>query len=206
VKAGSLYGTLLEEPAPALLRHEDGTVAPLALDRFLGRTSIADEFVASIANGPVLDVGCGPGRLLDALERHGTWALGVDRSRAAVGLARQQRRRVIHRDVFGPLPATGQWGTVLLLDGNVGIGGDPTALFERVSPLLRPGGRILAEVDPPGAATTCGRVRLETPRTTSTWFRWASVGHDGAASVAAAAGLAVQETLCTEGRWFAFLG
>ena len=36
---------------------------------------------------------------------------------------------VLQRDIFGPLPGEGRWGTALLFDGNVGIGGDPAASY-----------------------------------------------------------------------------
>src|SRR5207247_2551989 len=42
----------------------------------------------------------------------------------------------------------GRWGTALLMDGNVGIGGDPAALLTRLRGLLRPGGCLLAEAAP----------------------------------------------------------
>ena len=35
------------------------------------------------------------------------------------------------RSVFETLPGEGRWDTVLLMDGNIGIGGDPAALLGR---------------------------------------------------------------------------
>ena len=45
-------------------------------------------------------------------------------------------------------PATGRWQTVLLADGNVGLGGDPRRVLRRAAELLRRGGRCIAEFDP----------------------------------------------------------
>ena len=50
--------------------------------------------------------------------------------------------------MFDPLPGQGRWGTVLLADGNIGIGGLPDRLLRRCAQLLAPGGRILIEAEP----------------------------------------------------------
>ena len=86
--------------------------------------------------------------------------------------------------VAGPRP---DWRTILLLDGNIGIGGAPILLLRRAGELLAPGGAIVVEVDPPGAPTQRVRVRLEAPGVGREWFRWARVGVDGVARRRAAA-------------------
>ncbi|MDP9442781.1 MAG: hypothetical protein M3P34_11540, partial [Actinomycetota bacterium] len=64
--------------------------------------------------------------------------------------------------VFGALPGEGRWATALLIDGNIGIGGDPVALLRRVAELLRPAGVVLVELDAPGAPTEVVTVRMST--------------------------------------------
>src|ERR1700740_42340 len=54
----------------------------------------------------------------------------------------------LHRWVFDPLPGQGRWATVLLADGNIGIGGLPARLLHRCAPLLAPSGRTLIEAEP----------------------------------------------------------
>ena len=100
-----------------------------------------DEAVVGMCDGPTIDLGCGPGRLVAHLIRRGVPALGVDLSPAAIGLARRSGAPALRRDVFGPLPGTGRWHTVLLADGNVGLGGDPWRVLRRAAELLRQGGR-----------------------------------------------------------------
>ena len=202
---GTLYSQLLDAPVAADVRSEDGSVRPLPVRRWLGATSSADEEVAAAVDGPVLDVGCGPGRLLDALAGRGVWALGVDLSPAAVAVARRRGRRAVLGCIFDEVPRAGRWGSALLLDGNVGIGGDPVLLLSRIAALLRPGGRVVAEVEPPGAVTVGGRVRIETVQETSAWFPWARVGADGIGALAATSGLAVDRLVEVDGRWFAWL-
>ena len=197
----AMYEELLSAPLDrALLRHDDGQVVPLALERWLGPSCAIDEEVAGAAVGPVLDIGCGPGRMLDSLARHGLWALGVDLSPLAVGLARRRGRRAVLGSVFDDLPGVGEWSTALLLDGNIGIGGNPGALLDRVRTLLRSDGTAIVEVDPPGAGTRQGSVRLELDSVSSHWFPWAHVDADGIRALAD-----VREVRRIGDRWFAWV-
>jgi SAM-dependent methyltransferase len=152
---------------------------------------------------PVLDVGCGPGRIVAALAGQGRATLGVDPSPVAVGEAERHRAPVLRRSVFDPLPGEGRWGAVVLFDGNVGIGGDPDALLGRCRALLRPGGRLLVEVEPPGSPSGRLTVRLAVGRARSPWFPWARVAADEAPGLVAGAGLALVRTLRHRERWFA---
>jgi hypothetical protein len=106
-------------------------------------------------------------------------------------MARRSGAPALRRDVFDPLPGTGRWHTVLLADGNVGLGGDPWRMLQRAAELLRDGGRCLAEFDSAIDGIHTGWVRLESSRTVGPWFEWASVGIDCAARVADDVGLAV---------------
>lgn len=131
---------------PLFLRRRDGWLLPLEVERWCGVPDGGDVTVLRRCTGPVLDIGCGPGRLVAALAALGRPALGVDVSSEAVAHARSRGAAVLRRSVFEPLPGEGRWGTALLIDGNVGIGGDPAALLARAAALLRPGGRLVVEV------------------------------------------------------------
>ncbi len=200
---GRLLATAAREALDARVRLDGGGVEPLALQRWLGPVSAADARIADEARGPVLDVGCGPGRMLAALQARGTTAMGVDLSPVAVLFARRRGAHAVTGSIFAEVPGT--WATALLLDGNVGIGGDPVALLRRVGALLRPGGTAAVEVDAPGRPTRRERLRIEAAGTVSDWFPWARVGVDGVAAVAGAAGLAVERVEAHERRWFAWL-
>ena len=153
----------------------------------------------------MLDVGCGPGRLVAELARRGQSALGIDVAAAAVGLTTRAGGAAIRRSVFQRLPGEGRWGAVLLADGNVGIGGDPVVLLRRCRALVRPGGRVLVELEAPGTGCTTARTRLERCGEMTPWFDWARVAVDAVGGAAAPAGLRVQESWCAEQRWFASL-
>jgi SAM-dependent methyltransferase len=174
------------------IRDDDGLRRMLPVRAWLGGqgADIAfDEAVAALCNGPTIDLGCGPGRLVARLLRCGVPALGVDQSLTAVALARRGGALALHRDIFEPLPATGRWHTVLLADGNVGLGGDPARTLARAAELLRHGGRCVAEFDSETTGVQRRWARLESAGRVGPWFRWAWVGVDSIAPLAKQAGL-----------------
>jgi len=156
-------------------------------------------------DGPVLDVGCGPGRMVRAALDLGLPTLGVDVSAAAVRLARSTGLPVLERSVFEPLPHS-QWSTILLADGNIGIGGDPAALLARCVELLATDGTIVVEVslDPEVDRRYRAQVRDDAGRS-SAEFPWAEVGDSSLARAAADAGLAVRQSWTTAARRFSRL-
>jgi SAM-dependent methyltransferase len=193
-------------PAPAAaVRSSDGRLEPLPLDRWIAPADAADQALIAGLADPVLDLGCGPGRHVVALAAHGKRALGVERSTVAVRIARFRGADVIAGSLWGDVPGGTTWRTILLLDGNIGIGGAPAALLRRAAELLAPGGLIVVETGPPDAPTQRTRVRLECDGAVSEWFHWAQVGATGIGAVADAAGLAITETRVIAGRSFAML-
>lgn len=188
------------------LRSECGVVIPLPVSRWWAEPSSVEHGVLDEALSAALDVGCGPGRHARALERRGVVAVGVDNSLEAVGAARRRGAAVLHASIFDEIPGAGWWGTVLLLDGNIGIGGDPELLMMRLHRLLRPGGRALVEVEAPGVASARLSVRAESETGASKeWFPWAQVGVDDLHSLAAATGFELVQRWSGESRWFARL-
>jgi SAM-dependent methyltransferase len=190
---GNLYDRALDGER-CWVRHDDGEVRNLPVRRWLGGQHADGQFdraVVALCSGPTIDLGCGPGRLVAELIRCGIPALGIDQSATAVGLARRHGAPVLRRDVFETLPGTGRWQTVLLADGNVGLGGDPLRVLRRAAELLGRGGQCIAEFEAVMTGISNGWVRLESSRTIGPWFRWASVGIDCAAALAEEAGLAL---------------
>lgn len=206
------------------MRRPDGRRDPLPVNRWRGTLSPAastpptwstwstgalspgDLSLLRHCGGPTLDVGCGPGRLAAALAARGVPALGIDVAPFAVHLTRRAGVPALRRDVFGRVPAEGRWVALLLADGNIGIGGDPTRLLRRAGELLAPSGRVLVELEPPGTQTGPMRVRLEdaTGRV-SRPFSWCLVDGDDLTGIAPDAGLLITRTWCDAGRHFAAL-
>jgi SAM-dependent methyltransferase len=191
--------------AGVTVRLDDGTALDLPLGRYLGPADPADESLLAGVTGPVLDVGCGPGRHLHALARRGVFALGVDLSEAAVGLARGRGANAIVGSIFGDVPGAGTWRTALLLDGNIGIGGAPDRLLRRIAALLHARGEMLVELDPPGAPTGTITARLEASHSASDWFPWARVAAGEIGAICEEAGVVQVGRWARDGRWFARL-
>lgn len=189
------------------VRTTEGARYRLPTRRWLGRAADrrADAALISCCDGPTLDLGCGPGRLVAALLQRGVIALGVDISPMAVAVTRFRGAPALHRDLFEHLPGTGRWSYVLLADGNIGIGGDPRRLLARAADLLAPGGMAIVEFDPPRTGLVANRIRLETRHEVSAWIPWARVGIDHADELAAASGFRVIATMELTGRHIAWL-
>lgn len=133
---------------PLFLRRGDGWLLPLEVERWCSGPDEADLTVLARCRGTVLDVGCGPGRLVGELAARGRTVLGIDVSPEAVARTAATGGQALRRSVFEPLPGEGRWGTVLLLDGNLGIGGEPQALLRRLAAVLAPDGVLIAETAP----------------------------------------------------------
>jgi SAM-dependent methyltransferase len=184
---------------------EDGTVLTLPVARWAGDVAGEEAALLGRVRGPVLDVGCGPGRHVAALRARGVPALGIDVSAAATLLARRRGAAAMQASVFGPVPDAGAWAGVLLLDGNVGIGGDPLRLLARVRELVRPDGELWVEPAAPGGPSGPRTLRLARSGAISAPFRWSAVPPAALGAVAERAGWTMAETWDAGGRWFARL-
>ena len=178
---------------------------PLQVAEWAREVDRSDLTVLAHCRGTTLDIGCGPGRMTRALAELGHHALGIDVVPEAVAMARLGGGLAIVRDVFDHLPGEGEWETALLADGNIGIGGDPRALLDRVARILAAGGRVVVDLAPAGAGLHTRSVRLRTPTLQSAPFRWAIVGADAIGSLAVATGFLVLGLHRRGARWFAVL-
>lgn len=184
---------------------QDGQELRLGIRRWLEPASQDDDLLLSHCTGNTLDVGCGPGRLSAALGEYGVSALGIDVSAEAVELARRRGVTALRRDIFAAVPGQGRWPSVLLADGNIGIGGDPVALLRRIEAVLAPTGRAVVEVDPPGEGVRVRMIRLEVDDMVSSWFPWARVAAESIRGLAEQAGLRFSGLDERDDRWVALL-
>ncbi len=193
--------SVLDTVAPVFLRGESGDV--VRGERWLQPADGVDRRLLARCVGPVLDVGCGPGRHTVALAERGVPVLGVDITESLLAVARPRGATVLARSVFDRVPGTGRWGTVLVLDANLGIGGDLDTLLDRLHELLRPGGLVLAE---PAAGPGAGAARVEVDGRPGPWFPWVDVDEEALVdTVGRRGGFCVQERWQDEGRTFVAL-
>jgi len=188
--------------ATVTLRTARGHALPLQVARWCGPPDAADEELLRRCRPPVLDIGCGPGRLTIALAERGIPVLGVDISRTAVARVHRAGACAIRRSVFDPLPGQGRWATAVLADGNIGIGGYPDELLRRCARLLAPGGRLLIEVERDDVDERMTAWLEHADGRRSPVFPWARLGVSALLELAAAVGLHVLEEWDHAGRVF----
>ncbi|MEU9190990.1 methyltransferase domain-containing protein [Streptomyces sp. NPDC048484] len=190
---------------PLFLRRADGWLLPLEVERWCARADAVDLEILGRCEGSVLDIGCGPGRLVAELAGQGRRVLGIDVSAAAVSRTTRLGGPALRRSVFEPLPAEGRWDTTLLVDGNVGIGGDPHALLTRLTHLLVPNGLLIAETVP---VDIDERVRVhitDAHGAPGTPFPWARIGTLALIRYATRAGWTAVDQWTAGGRSFVAL-
>jgi SAM-dependent methyltransferase len=94
-KEGPVFGDLYERALAGercFTRDADGLRVELPVERWLGNCigdRPFDDAVLAMCDGPTIELGCGPGRLIARLSQDGIPALGVDRSPRAVHIARE---------------------------------------------------------------------------------------------------------------------
>ncbi len=108
-----------------------------------------EELLGGPSLGRVLDIGTGTGRLLELLAPRASSALGIDASRAMLGLARGrlaspglQHCGVRQADMYR-LPLADASYDVAILQMVLHYAEDPAAALREAARVLRPGGRLL---------------------------------------------------------------
>ena len=178
---------------------------PLDISRWTGDADAVDMLVVARCEPPVIDLGCGPGRMVQALNESGLAALGVDMSSVAIGLSRARGGLALRRRIDEPLPAEGRWGTALLMDTNVGLGGNVTALLARCMRLVTSGGLIICEVDQVSERHDVHTVILRTQFATSPPLAWSRIGTSALVQAARSLDLLLVEEWTSGGRAFVAL-
>lgn len=182
---GSLNIAVVDDPTQL--------ATPLNVSAFITAATTEEHELLALTRGSVLDVGCGPGRIVRAALDAQRPALGIDISQTAVSYARARGLDVLNRSVFDPVPEEGTWGAIVLLDGNIGIGGNPDLLLRRCVALRGPDGHIVIEVHQEQERDVRFQARLiDAAGAHSATFPWAEAGATVARRILAHLGLATR--------------
>jgi SAM-dependent methyltransferase len=194
-------GLTLRESSP--ISSTDGARLDLDFGKWRADADEVDHSLLRHVRGPVLDIGCGPGRMVRAAGRLGLAALGLDVSPEVVASARGEGMAVVLGSVFDRVPAEGLWGTALLIDGNIGIGGDVAALLSRCREILARTGVLVVEVHPDdGRDHSYSATVVDAEGAQSAVFPWAEIGFARLSEIARASGFVAERAFAQGGRRF----
>lgn len=121
------------------------------------------ELLPLIRQGPVLDLGAGAGRAALYLQRRGLRVTAVEASPGAAEVCRRRGVTDVRLGDVNDPPADQAWAGVLLLCGNLGLGGSwegSRRLLSRLAEVAAPGAILVGDsVTPDGAARVVLRIR-----------------------------------------------
>jgi SAM-dependent methyltransferase len=139
-------------PAP-MLEVDDGKVVPAMEPEWFFRTFDEwewwdRELLPMVDRGPVLDLGGGAGRAALYFQERGLQVTLVESSPGAVEVCRARGVRDARLGDLNDPPDEKRWGAVLLLCGNLGLGGSwdgNRALLTRLAALTLPGAVLVGD-------------------------------------------------------------
>lgn len=112
-------------------------------------TAIADDLPGWTKPGRVIDVGCGVGTFLDAMQENGWVTAGIEPGEVAAGRAREKGHQIVCQSATDPLGdvLAGQLFDLVLMSHSLEHVHSPTQALANLRPLLRPEtGRLVIEV------------------------------------------------------------
>ena len=137
-------------PVSEIVERDDGFIrAAPALGYFAGPADWApfERTALDLAQGRVIDVGCGAGRFALAVQERGGAVTALDISPGAVTLTRRRGvRDVILADARQDLAGRGPYDTFLLMGENLGLAGSPgqaAGFLRGLASVASPGARIV---------------------------------------------------------------
>lgn len=167
-----------EEVAPLVLEVQGGRSGAAMSPEWFFRSYPAwewwdRELLPLIESGPVLDLGCGAGRASLYLEERGLSVTAVDASPGAVEVCRRRGVKDVRLADLNDPPADAAWAAILLLCGNLGLGGSwdgNRQLLARLAAIAQPGAILIGDsVTPDGPPEVL--LRLSYGCISTPWWR-----------------------------------
>ena len=142
---------------PEIIERDDGVIelgaGPEAYLAAFDEWPPAEQLASAFLRGPILDVGCGGGRVALHLQRLGYDVVGVDYSRLAIQATRARGVHRARRASIEQLDAeVARSGSILLFGNNFGVFGTPAnarRLLVEWARAARPGTRLFLESTDP---------------------------------------------------------
>jgi SAM-dependent methyltransferase len=131
------------------------------------------ELLPLIESGPVLDLGAGAGRAALYIQARGIEVTAVDSSPGAVEVCRLRGVREVCLADLNDAPQDRRWAAVLLLCGNLGLGGSwegNRQLLRRLAQQSAPGALLVGDTVEPGGAAEV-RLRIRYRDMVTPWWR-----------------------------------
>lgn len=156
------------EVLPTTLEVRDGRTVPAMHPEWFYRTYDQwdwwdRELLSMVEAGPVLDLGCGAGRAALYLQHRGFEVTALDSSPGAVEVCRLQDLQDVRLGDMNDPPRDRRWAAVLLLCGNLGLGGSwdgNRQLLKRLAELSVDGAVLVGDsVNTGGAEEIALRIR-----------------------------------------------
>jgi len=184
------------------LEVDDGDVVPAMHPEWFFRTEPDWEpeerrLMALVTDGPVLDLGAGAGRTALHLQQHGMTVTAVESSPGAAEVCRERGVLDVRLGDLNDPPSDRHWMTVLLLCGNLGLGGSwegNRRLLARLAPICGLGALLIGDsVNYQGRAEIALRIRYGSVVTP--WWKQRNVAASEAADLVAGTGWAIEQHL-----------
>ena len=181
------------------LEVDDGTVVPAMHPEWFFREPAAWEpeeraLVDLISAGPVLDLGAGAGRVALHLQRRDLDVTAVESSPGAADVCRRRGVRDVRVHDLNDPPADQRWSTVLLLCGNLGLGGSwhgNRRLLQRLAAACAPDALLIADSVNDESRMSVG-LRIRYGDLVTPWWRQRNVRADEVEALAEGTGWVVE--------------
>ena len=199
----ALLDYLHNRDVPELLLETDGgkTVPAMHPEWFFRTYDQWDwwerELLSPVTSGPVLDLGCGAGRTALYFQDRGLEITAVDSSPGAVESCRLRGVRDVRLGDLNDPPSDRQWATVLLLCGNLGLGGSwdgNRKLLARLAEISAPGAVLIGDSVNSTDSAASG-LRIHYGGSVTPWWRQRNVSADEVPALVEGTGWQVERQL-----------
>jgi hypothetical protein len=156
------------------------------------------ELLPRVTSGPVLDLGAGAGRASLYVQDRGMEATAVESSPGAAEVCRRRGVKDVRVADLNEPPSDRRWQTILLLCGNLGLGGSyegTRRLLQRLSDVSADDAVVVGDTVTPTGTPEIG-LRIRYRDTVTPWWRQYNIPYDEMADLVDGTGWMIDTHLC----------